>query len=148
MTTSLSLILDCNRTGILNIEFIDPLGWIPKHYETSKMPIHVVACLFYIKMICNFHEVFRGCHDSVRFANIDPLLGHCYHTMQVKCNALNKIQGIPAVAQWKRIWLGTMRLRVWFLAWLSGLRSWCCHELWCRLQTQLASGVAVPGIGR
>ena len=26
---------------------------------------------------------------------------------------------------------------------LSGLRIWCCHELWCRLQTWLRSVVAV-----
>ena len=26
---------------------------------------------------------------------------------------------------------------------LSGLRIWHCHELWCRSQTQLGSGVAV-----
>ena len=29
------------------------------------------------------------------------------------------------------------------LASLSGLRIWCCCELWCRLQTLLGSGVAV-----
>ena len=37
---------------------------------------------------------------------------------------------------------GTMRLWVRSLAWLSGLRFWCCHELWCRSQTWLRSGVA------
>ena len=36
-----------------------------------------------------------------------------------------------------------MRLWVWFLAFLSGLRIRCCHELWCRLQTWLGSGIAV-----
>ena len=36
-----------------------------------------------------------------------------------------------------------MRLRVPSLALLSGLRIQCCHELWCRLQMQLRSGVAV-----
>ena len=25
----------------------------------------------------------------------------------------------------------------------QGLRIWCCHELWCRLQPQLGSRVAV-----
>ena len=29
------------------------------------------------------------------------------------------------------------------LASLSGLRTWCCHELWCRSQTRLRSRVAV-----
>ena len=32
--------------------------------------------------------------------------------------------------QWKQIRPGTMRLWVWSLALLSGLRIWCCHGLW------------------
>ena len=36
-----------------------------------------------------------------------------------------------------------MRTRVQSLALLSGLRIWCCCELWCRLQIQLGSGVSV-----
>ena len=29
------------------------------------------------------------------------------------------------------------------LALLSGIRIWCCHEVWCRLQIRLGSGIAV-----
>ena len=29
------------------------------------------------------------------------------------------------------------------LAFLSGLRFWCCHELWCRSQMWLGPGIAV-----
>ena len=36
-----------------------------------------------------------------------------------------------------------MRLRVQALASLSELRIWCCHELQCRSQIQLGSGIAV-----
>ena len=36
-----------------------------------------------------------------------------------------------------------MRFQIWSLASLSGLRIWYCHELWCRLQLRLRSGVAV-----
>ena len=36
-----------------------------------------------------------------------------------------------------------MRLRVWSLALVSGLRIGRCRELWCRSQTQLGSSVAV-----
>ena len=50
---------------------------------------------------------------------------------------------LPIVVQWKRIRLGTMRLSVQFLALLSGLRIWCCPELWCRSQMRLRSGIAV-----
>ena len=41
-----------------------------------------------------------------------------------------KDSGVPIVAQWKQIQLGTMRLGVWSLALLSGLRIWSCCELW------------------
>ena len=47
------------------------------------------------------------------------------------------------MAQQKQIQLGTMRLWVQSLALLSRLRTWHCHELWCRLQTRLGSAVAV-----
>ena len=36
-----------------------------------------------------------------------------------------------------------MRLRAQSLALFSGLRIGHCHELWCRSQTQLGSGIAV-----
>jgi len=51
--------------------------------------------------------------------------------------------GVPVVAQWltnptrKHEVVGSVpALAQW-------LRIWCCCELWCRLQTQLGSGVAV-----
>ena len=57
--------------------------------------------------------------------------------------------GFPIVAQRKQIWLASMRMPVRYLALLCGLRTWHCHELWCRLQRWLESGVAVAvtGIG-
>ena len=51
--------------------------------------------------------------------------------------------GVPVMVQWKRIQLGTMRLRVRSPALLSGLRIWHCHELWCRSQMLLGSRIAV-----
>ena len=51
--------------------------------------------------------------------------------------------GVPVVAQWKRVQLGTMRLPVPSMAWISELRIWCCHELWCSLQKRLRSAIAV-----
>jgi len=50
---------------------------------------------------------------------------------------------VSIMVQWKQIWLGTMRLQVWSLALLSGLRIGHCHELWCRSQTLFRSGVSV-----
>ena len=47
------------------------------------------------------------------------------------------------MVQQKRNLLGTMRMRVQSLASLSGLRTWCCRELWYSLWTWPGSGVAV-----
>ena len=58
-------------------------------------------------------------------------------------NTFTNLHGVPVEVQWKRIRLGTTRLRVQSLASLSGLRIRHCRELWCRSQTQLGSGVAV-----
>ena len=53
------------------------------------------------------------------------------------------VWGVPIMAQWKRIRQGTMKLWVWSLASLSGLRTPKCCELWCRSQMRLGSSVAV-----
>ena len=47
------------------------------------------------------------------------------------------------MAQRKQTQLVSMRIQVQSLASLSGLRMQHGHELWCRLQTQLKSGVTV-----
>ena len=65
-----------------------------------------------------------------------------------KCDtvlSLTKVNnwGVPIMAQWKQIQLGTMRLQVQSLALLTGLRIQHCHDLWCRLQMWLGSSVAV-----
>ena len=50
---------------------------------------------------------------------------------------------VPIMAQQKQIWLVSMRMQVWSLASLSGLRIWCCHELCCKWWTWLGSCIAV-----
>jgi len=47
------------------------------------------------------------------------------------------------VVQQKPIWLGIVRLWVWSLALLSGLRIQHCHEPWCRSKMWLGSRIAV-----
>ena len=42
------------------------------------------------------------------------------------------IIGVPIVAQQKQIQLRTVKLWVQSLTSISGLRFWCCRELWCR----------------
>ena len=54
-----------------------------------------------------------------------------------------KLWNSCCVAEQKRIRLVTVRLRVWSLASLSGLRIQCCSELWFRLQKWLGSDTAV-----
>ena len=56
------------------------------------------------------------------------------------------LNGSPLMAQQKGVQLGTMRLWVRSLVLLSRLRIQHCHELWCRLQTLLRSGVAVAEV--
>ena len=73
------------------------------------------------------------------------LTAHCWGYLS--CFYLNVIKGVPVVAQWKRIRLGTKRLPVRSLASLSGLRIWWCCELWCRSQKWLTSCVAVVSAG-
>ena len=51
--------------------------------------------------------------------------------------------GVLTVAQWKRTQLISMRMQVGSLASLIVSRIQHCHELWCRSQTWLRSGVAV-----
>ena len=54
------------------------------------------------------------------------------------------IEGVPAVAQQlMNLIIASMRMQVRALALLSGLRIWCCHELWCRSQMHLGSGIAM-----
>ena len=56
---------------------------------------------------------------------------------------LKKFYGVPTVDQQKHVPLVTMRIRVQYLASLSGLRIQHCYELWCRSQMLLGSGVDV-----
>ena len=53
-----------------------------------------------------------------------------------------KKRGVPAVGQQRSIRLVSMRIRVLSLGLLSKLGIHSCRELWCRLQTQLRSGIA------
>ena len=54
-----------------------------------------------------------------------------------------EILEFPLGAQWKWIWLASMRTQVQSLVSLSGLRIWHGCELWCRLPVCLRSGIAV-----
>ena len=81
-----------------------------------------------------YYIVCLTCAKKVDLVFLPPAPRHT--PMKIK-------KGVPVMTQWKRIRLGTMRLQVPSLASLSGLRIRHCCGLWCRLQTQLRSHVAV-----
>ena len=58
-------------------------------------------------------------------------------------NTFKSILEFPLWLSGQQIQLGTMRLRVRFLAFLRGLRIRRCRDLWCKSQTRLGSLVAV-----
>ena len=55
----------------------------------------------------------------------------------------NDQRGVPVVAQWVTNLTNILRVWVRSLTLLSGLRIWRCCELWCRLQIQLRSCIAM-----
>ena len=58
----------------------------------------------------------------------------CFFKMKLADFQIKKlISGVPIMAQLKRIWLVSMRMRIRILASVSGLRIRHCSELWCRL---------------
>ena len=73
--------------------------------------------------------------NMVKFPDTDTgeILGHSIpekaRIMQGEFSPTTLNLGVPAVAS-------IMRMQVRSLASLSGLRIWCCRELWCRLQFQ------------
>ena len=89
-------------------------------------------------------QVVKKTKENVYFPILQP--SKIKHNVAFKkiCFKMKK-WGVPTIAQQKRIPLGTMRLQVRPLALLSRLRIWHCSELWCRLQTQFGSCVAVDG---
>ena len=63
--------------------------------------------------------------------------------------SLTMCLGVPIMAQWKESRLASTRTQVWSLASISGLRILRYHELWCRSQLWLKSGVGCGcGVGQ
>ena len=116
--------------------------WAEISSVSSSLALGLFVCLF----------IYLFIYGSIRGIRKFPGLGlnlsciHSYlqqHTWSSQSEFKKLDVGGPIIAQWKQIWLGTMRLRIWSLASLSRLRIWYCHELWCRWQ--LRSGIAKAG---
>ena len=67
----------------------------------------------------------------------------CPVTWFWKVRIRTPILGVPMVAEWQWTRLVSMKTWVQSPALLSRLRIWHCHELCCRSQTHLGSGIAV-----
>ena len=93
-------------------------------------------------MVVLFHSVLMKArwHNACEMA-MEEELRHG----EVRYEDLYKRNGfrVPVVVQRKRIWLVSMRMWVRSLPPLSGLRIWCCCELWHRSQMWLGSCVVV-----
>ena len=99
--------------------------------------------VLYIVLKCVFHLILP---TEVQKHNItSPKLHSCILKVHRSANKYKAelIGGVPIMAQWKRIWLGFMRMQVQSLASLSGSRIQHCWELWCRSKMRLGSSVAV-----
>ena len=81
-------------------------------------------------IIWTYHNLFIQSIDDQIISSFGPL--------QIKL-----LWGVPVTAQQKRTRQVFRRMQVRSLASLSGLRIWCCCDLWHRLQLQLQSRVAV-----
>ena len=55
----------------------------------------------------------------------------------------NEDFGVPVVAQWLTNLTGNHEVVGSIPGLACGLRIWCCHEQWCRLQIRLGACVAV-----
>ena len=88
-----------------------------------------------------YHYQVRSIPSSQGWFNI-PKSIIIYHINKRKVKT-HMITGVTTVVQQKQIQLVTMKLWVQSLAWLSRLRIWHCHELWCRPQRWLRSCIAV-----
>ena len=88
-----------------------------------------------------------GCDDHCTTINTVKFIEY-FKKIQIRSGRQKKKKkSIPIMAQHKWILLASMRMQVWSLVLLSGLRIWCCYELSCRSQRWLRSGIAVTVMG-
>ena len=125
-------------------------SWLPCDDQWKKLKILGRTCAPHamLMLMNNFmsSRVFRNDpYDPYRFKCATWKGAYCWSFKSwegnsTACSDLKTgAREVPVVAQWKWIRLGTMRLRVWSLALLSGLRIRCCcgsglgWQLWLRL---------------
>ena len=112
------------------------------YYKTSKI------FDFKLKVICEERKAFVCpkkffCEKNV-FTSLSQYPSFFFH-FEIRVCLIEKysFRGVPIMAQWKWIWLATMKMQVQIPGLAQWLRIQCCCELWSRSQMQLRSGVAV-----
>ena len=123
--------------------------WFPHHtlfffvtcifMYANPFPIDKSLCVFFfVTRIFMYAKPFPIDKSlCVFYTIIPPLMNPLIYSLR------NSELGVPIMVSGKQIRLGTMRLCVWSLALLSGLRIQHCHELCCRSQMCLRSHIAV-----
>ena len=109
------------------------------------MSLHIqvsIKCKGPTIFIPGSYIIFHGWNIIINCPNSFCIFKFIF-TRLAKWMLIFAILGLPIVVWLKWIQLGIMRLQVRSLASLSWLRIQRCRELWCRLQTQLGSHVAV-----
>ena len=95
-----------------------------------------------ISKLCRWHTVWPGTYMS----GFEVRLSWCLVLASpLTCCPIVKVnnKGVSVMVQQKWIWLVSMKMQVWPLALLSGLKIQYCRDIQCRSMTRLRSGVAV-----
>ena len=101
----------------------------------TQIPVHVLQNTIVVHDVVNNFSRFQW-KLTVMF---QPFLCFLPKIPVTGLLCYNTTVRVPIVVQQKQIRLVSMRLRVPFLASLSGSGIQHCHEMWCRLQTWLRS---------
>ena len=144
--------------------FLPFLGLLPRHMEVPRLGVesdrnskNLYSCVSkkMMKFSKNYSEIhfFLENHRNLQIKQtiwwLSPFWRNTFCWYSIICTHFQKIwhsvqnyEGVPVVNEQVMNLLVSM-MWVQSLASLSGLRIQYCRELWCRLQAQLRSGIAV-----
>ena len=91
-----------------------------------------------------YHCYWMGKSTQIRITSYSLHCEALFRAIYIKTWKLR----VPKVAQQKKIWLASMRMRVPSLAWLSGLRIQLCCELWYVTDKARIPSCCGCGVGR
>ena len=137
------------------LEHMKPLSEVRRQrLWESESASSASKCLWLRRLAAAFFA-HLSCRSSPTWQKVDPPLTH-YDSDQGNCPQVWKHPSATERAHSKHcrsefpLWFSELRTRLvsmkmWvpFLASFSGLRIQHCHDLWCRLQTQLRCGIAM-----